>query len=95
MRLGERGHPRVGPQLLSPALNPTSTVKAKQHQTVSLVLPGMGKTRKDKRGERRTRMRRESEAGKGVCAGHSTACGPWVHTSEPGGGQATEQTGRS
>ena len=51
MRLGERGHPWVGQQLLSPALNPTSTVKAKQHPIVSLMLPGMGKTRKDSEGK--------------------------------------------
>lgn len=75
----------MGQQLLSPALNPASTVKAKQHPIVPPVLPGTGKTRKDQRGERRTRMWRESEAGKGVCVGHSSARGPQVHTSELGG----------
>ena len=56
VRLGERCHPRVGQQLLSPALNPTSTVKAEKHPIVSLL--GMGKTRQGERGKR-ARMRRK------------------------------------
>lgn len=77
MRLGGRCHPRVGQQLLSPALNPTSRVKAEKHPIVSLL--GLGKTRQGEQGKRRTRMPRKVKQEGGVCGALGCVWPPGTH----------------